>query len=224
MRTERCLLNLANCVRSVISGDATSSKWTTHRKGGKTWQIVSVLLDAQLTFRDATGRSLANSKPPWRVFDEATEPVALGRTRETPSPQLDVRLTHKLHYPYTGERHEYTLLIEIENKGPSKVSDFRVDVWFPKQFLDVVSYALEVPQEETETHKLIRRSHVQFSNRDHGPLYTGDVRRDDLIEYSVTGERYHNAHLMDLPVRVIVFADGMDPIRVEKPLRSLQEF
>lgn len=128
----------------------------------------------------------------------------------------------------TGERHEYALIVQVENIGSVTFKDYRVDVRFPKVFLDIENYGTEVQEEETETHKLIRRIPAHFKQFPNG-LFPGDTLTDNLIKYSVNTERYHASRmgrrdLMKLPVVVIFIADGMAPQRVTKPIKELQDF
>lgn len=144
-------------------------------------------------------------------------------------PQVDLRVGYKRDFSRsTGERHEYALVVEIKNVGSVTLKDYRVDVLFPKAFLDIESYGAEVRSEETDTHKLIRRIPSHFQQYPNG-LHIGDTLEDKQIRYSVTSEhkwpvRMGKRDLMQLPVEVTVVADGMPPKRVSKPIRELQEF
>lgn len=142
-------------------------------------------------------------------------------------PKLVVRLDHIWLEPHRGERHEYELVIELENKGIVKVPDFRIDVWFPKWFLDIENYGFVRPEEETGTHKLFRRTQANFPGHVNG-LYPGDKLIDKTIKFSVDNSTYHGfcegKDLMDFPVTVVVVADQMAPVREEMPIRRLQEF
>lgn len=164
---------------------------------------------------------------PWRVFDGAALSAPDGIAVASPGvPRLGLRLDYTWLLPHVGERHEYQLIIELENKGIVKVPDFRIDVWFPKWFL-AEEYGSLRPEEETATHKLVRRTNANFAGYVSG-LYPGDKLTDRMIKYFVDGSKYHGfcngKSLMEFPVTVVVVADQMAPMRVEVPIQELQEF
>ena len=156
--------------------------------------------------------------PHWRVFDVATQPDALPSNSLVLGTWLDVRVSHKRFSPLNGDRHEYILIIEIENTGSVRVIDSRVDIYFPKAFMDIESYGFEIHKNETKTHKLLRPPDLQ------GGLYPGEYRFDKTIKYSVDHQRSDSDSLMALPVEITVYTDGMAPQRVKKPISELQEF
>jgi len=140
---------------------------------------------------------------------------------------VEIRMRYEKASRSTGERHEYRLMIDIENVGSVTLRDYRVDIRFPKDFMDE-HYGAEVLPSETETHKLIRRTGANFPQYPNG-LFPGDLLTDELVKYSVDSVRYHSGqmgkrNLMQLPVEVTVVADGMAPQRVTRPIRELQEF
>jgi hypothetical protein len=158
----------------------------------------------------------------WRVFDDVTKTINVPPSQSSSVEEyLDIRLTHKLHPGYTGDRHEYTLVVEIENVGTRKISDYQVDILFPKVFLDIERYSFEV--EESNTHKLIRRVAAHFAKHPSG-LYPGNILIDQLIKYSVDHQRYSSDYWMKQPVEVTVFADGIPSQKVSKPFSELQNF
>jgi hypothetical protein len=117
-----------------------------------------------------------------------------------------------------GERHENRLIVEVENTGSVRVTDSLIDIYFPKAFLDIESYGFEIHKDETETYKHLRPPDLQ------GGLYPGQRHIDTTIKYSVDSYRYWNDRLMELPVEVTVYADGMAPRQVKKRMRELQSF
>jgi hypothetical protein len=157
-----------------------------------------------------------------KVFDAA--PAADDSSPRLPyvGALVEIRVRHeRLHI--VSERHEYVLVVEVENVGSVTLTDYRVDILFPKVFMDIESYGFEVQRLETDTHKLIRRTAANFPEYSTG-LYPGDTLVDKLIKYSVIGQRYWNDLLMELPVVVTVVADGMVRQQVQQPLRELQNF
>jgi hypothetical protein len=151
----------------------------------------------------------------WRVFDDATQSTTNSLAIGT---RLDVRVSHEVLSTGNGERHVNRLIVEVENTGSVRVADSRVDIYFPKAFMDIETYGFEIHKEETDTYKLLRPTDLQ------GGLYPGERRIDKTIKYSVDGQRYWNDRLMELPVAVTVYADGMAPRQVKMPIRKLQNF
>ena len=151
-------------------------------------------------------------------FDFARPTETLPSKSLSPGIRLDVRTRHEWLFPHNGERHEYVLIVEVENTGSTRVTDPRVEVLFPKAFMDIESYGFEIHKAETKTHKVLRPPDLQ------GGLCPGESRIDKTIKYSVDNQRFWNDSLMELPVEVNVYADGMAPQRVKKPIKELQNF
>jgi hypothetical protein len=115
--------------------------------------------------------------------------------------------------------------VEVENIGSGAFKDYRLDVAFPKDFM-VETYG--APQEETDTHKVIRRVAANFPKHPNG-LFPSDTHKDDLVRYFVASEHFMprrtgRKDLMQLPVQVTLFADAMIPQTVIKPIKELQDF
>ena len=127
-----------------------------------------------------------------------------------------MRIGHELiRSKSTGQRHEYLLLIEVENTGSVKVNDYRIDILFPIAFLEG-NYGFEIHDRQTRTHKLFR---LPLSE-----LYPDDKFFHNKITYSVDHQRFDSDSLMGLLVEVTVYADGMAAQRVSKPIKELQNF
>ena len=129
-----------------------------------------------------------------------------------------MRVSHEVLSTGNGNRHLYRLIVEVENTGSVRVIDAHVDIYFPKAFMDVESYGFEIHKDETETYKHLCPPDLQ------GGLLVGQRRMDNTIKYSVDGLRHWNDKLMELPVGVTVYADGMAPRQVKKRMRELQNF
>lgn len=172
----------------------------------------------------------AISTPHWRVFDVAIDIEGSPAIARATGPLVEVRVDYERNIDKcTGERCEYALVVEIENIGSVALLDYRVDILFPKAFMDIESYGAEVQSAETATHKLIRRTAASFPDHPNG-LFASDKIEDKLIRYSVNEERRFwtramgHGNPMQLPVEVTVLANGMAPKRVSKPIRELQDF
>lgn len=160
----------------------------------------------------------------WRVFDSSTPAIKASLLDNSKVKEyLDIRLNFERIANFNGERHEYFLVVEIENVGKIKLNDFRLDIRFPKAFLDIESYGFEVHKEETASHKLLRRTVSHFPEYQSG-LYSGDILTDKTIRYAVNSQRYWNDDLMEMPVEVAVFADGIPSHKIKKPIRDLKNF
>jgi hypothetical protein len=70
---------------------------------------------------------------------------------------------------------------------------------------------------------LIRRTAANFSDYPTG-LYPGDTLVDKLIRYSISFERWYREEFIQALVAITVFADGMAPQRVTKPMKELANF
>lgn len=156
--------------------------------------------------------------PHWRVFDVASQNDITPSNSLALGIRLDVRVSHEVLSTGDGKRHENILIVEVDNTGSVRVTDYRVDILFPKEFMDLESYGFEIHKSETKTHKLLQPPDLQ------GGLYPGERRVNKTIKYSVDSQRYWNDSLMGLPVEVTVYADGMQPQSVRKPIRELQNF
>lgn len=162
-----------------------------------------------------TGLMRAISTPHWRDFDGTTQSTINPLTVST---QLDVRVSYEVISTTNGKRHVNRLIVEVKNTGSVRLIDTRVDILFPKVFMDIEGYGFEIHKAETKTHKFLQPPDLQ------GGLFPGESHVDKTIRYSVDDYKYRNDTLMELPVEVVAFADGMAPQRVSKPIKELQNF
>lgn len=116
---------------------------------------------AQLICRVETGIPPAISMRRWRVFDLAQRTLLSSELPSTGA-LVEIRVRHE-RLSITSERHEYLLVVEVENVGNVTLTNYRVDILFPKLFMDIESDGAEVQRAETKAHKLIRRTAANFS-------------------------------------------------------------
>jgi hypothetical protein len=161
--------------------------------------------------------------PHWRVFDR---PTILDVSRiPAPGALAAIRIGYLRDQSRCsgGERHEYILVVEIENVGSVTLTDFRLDILFPKVFMDIESYGFEVQKLETSTHKLIRRTAAHFPEFSTG-FYPGDKIVDKLIKYSISFQRWYQPEFTQSLVEVTLVANGMARQQAQNKMKELSNF
>ena len=86
-----------------------------------------------------------------------------------------------------SKRHDYLLQIALKNVGPSNISDWHVDVFFPTQLMDPkVTYTLKLPENSDIVYSLLRSTH----NTHPGIICPGDNKIIMALEYYVDTNIY----------------------------------
>ena len=127
----------------------------------------------------------------------------------------------KLLPGYTGQRHEYSFVVELINNGPTLVTGWRAELDFPSEYLENVDRSQPFQRFTTSDH--------DFSS-EVGRIFPGGRLQIFSIRYFVT-----NANWPDAPgwpgrphiapsVRIRVFADNSSPIEEEISMRKLNSF
>jgi len=158
-------------------------------------------------------------------FDKADDVLTDLRTRVSgwsthiskPQPlQAEWKWEH--HKPYTGERHDYRLTVELVNTGTSVVSQWLVEAWFPSLFIE------DANTREPFAHFEVDDSKYSDSGK---RIFPGGRLLAFQIEYFVTGQNWPGWYEGEKPtpvVRIRVTAEGQRPWEAEIPFMKLQDF
>lgn len=122
----------------------------------------------------------------------------------------------------TQDHHDYQLKIFLNNKGQTKIDDFRVDLLIPKGILNPKTvFAPELPDKQTSTHRFFR-----ITNKEHRNLvfYPGDRELVLKIAYFVNSKVFHSPQIMKEYIRATVYSDNMASQTTEKKVSELNEF
>lgn len=131
--------------------------------------------------------------------------------------ELEPRWVRKtVNHGNSGERHDYTLTVDVWNVGQRVAKDFRMLVYFPRPFLN--RHTTFGPADD----KLSTRDHVCFkaeSSSAHKEIYPGYGLINPLrIDYYVDDKLFDDDTAMNMDVSVL-------PQKSQKVLiRSIQEF
>lgn len=110
---------------------------------------------------------------------------------------IDLELTNTPR-GFSAEGRNYFLEIKAKNNTSFDLSQYRIEVEFPKSFLNLhTSFAAEVRDRSTPTHMFFRNTHEEHANR---IIYSGDSQIQISIDYYVNEQSYRNAG--QLPVRI----------------------
>jgi len=115
--------------------------------------------------------------------------------------------------------HYYTLEVRIENDGEETINDFRIDLLFPRRYLQPGTYGLEEPQRSNDKYICLRAT--QRSQQK--VLYPEDSLIINL-DYVVTSNIFHSDDAFHEDVTVTLSGDGMRPKSIKKSMRELQAF
>jgi hypothetical protein len=150
-----------------------------------------------------------------RIADGRFSPVRLSSPKE-----IEIRFDHQTITRTDGSRHQYRLQVFVKNTGHELLTDYWLELRFPKAALDMGKMHGALKQTETATHAFLRTTRE---------LVGVDIYPDSevpvlIVEYHVDRELYNDGSVLTEPVIGIVGSTGMLPKRIEQPFRELQEF
>jgi len=141
------------------------------------------------------------------------------RAEENP---LEVKVGYKSLYPRDASSHRYELKVVIKNTGSSALSDYWVEMAFPRLALSSAGVNMtEIGARATHTHRFFR---VQRQSLGLGPLYPGDEHDAFPIEYRMDADLLRSSDVLNQLVTVNACAPPSAPRTVTKSFRELQEF
>ncbi len=133
----------------------------------------------------------------------------------------ETKVKVELEYPLTGafdEREEYKLRINLINTGSKTVSNYRLDIEFPKAFLNLSTiYALEIPEKSNEKYKFFRVTQEHHRNE---PIYPDDNRIVFIIDYFIDTSIFKTDALNEY-LRIKVYVDDKEVSIVDKLMSDL---
>lgn len=133
-------------------------------------------------------------------------------------------ITHSTKRVDTGNRHEYYAEFRLKNTGSTKVDDFRVDIEFPLEFVNLsTTWGREVREKRTRTHMILRSSNPDPDTGRQTTLYPGDEAMLMSHEYFVTDQLHHDGALMK-DVKITINSGDMPAIIQRVPMTELSAF
>ncbi len=131
--------------------------------------------------------------------------------------KVGIDLSHSISKAY-DEFEEYKLIINLTNKGSKTISNYRLDIEFPKAFLNPHTiYALEVSERSNEKYKFFRVTQEHHRNE---PIYPDDTRIVFITDYFVDADNYKFINSSE-NLRIKVYIDDKEVRIVDKPMRDL---
>ena len=155
------------------------------------------------------------------VLEDLTKRLADGRflpMRPTPPKSVDLHLDFKT-LRRQQDYHEYQLGVFVTNTGSEPLTDYWVDLQFPRAVLNSSTiYAAEVTERRTHKYLLLRSTH----SKTRCDLYPGDDLVLLTVNYHMDHDIYNDGTVLKELVCASFGAPGMASVRVEKPFRELQ--
>ena len=152
-----------------------------------------------------------------------------GQPTETPSaniPTLEpsttkakvkVDVEHSVVRSY-DQLEEYKLRINLTNNGTGTITKYRLDIEFPRAFLNPSTiYALEKTEKSTDKYKFFRVTQESHRN---DPLYPDDSRTVFITDYFID-ENVFRSGALDEHLRIKVYVGDSEVAIVDKPMRDL---
>lgn len=120
-----------------------------------------------------------------------------------------------------GDRHDYRLIVALENRGTSVIHDWAVEVQMPRALLDPRQSFPEVQGRSTHKRAVMRLTEAQHS----GPIYPGDTKEVFGSDYHMDHALYdQRAALFPDTIVASFFVAGKRVAMVSKPVREMQKF
>jgi len=138
-----------------------------------------------------------------------------------PADGLDVEIAYE-EVRIQSTRHDYRLLVFLSNRGTTPVNRYYVDLEFPSPLaVRPHDHSLYVQARSTRAISLFRVTDKQLDT----VIYPGDTLRAMTLDYFVNDKIFfEKSHLLQEKVVATVYAEGMAPRTVEKPMAQLQVF
>jgi hypothetical protein len=120
-----------------------------------------------------------------------------------------------------SERHDYSLLIKLQNLGTEHLGPYHIDLEMPARVIEHPHESLlNVPHRSNQTISFLR-----VTDKEAGDLYPGDTKVVMSIAYYIDKEMYiHGGNLFAQLVRAILYRPGFQPLLLEKRVYDLQVF
>lgn len=141
-------------------------------------------------------------------------------------PPDDVRpaLQLKLEYRKSkieSDRHDYRLVVAVENLGTAVVQDWTIEVQVPRALLDSRQSYPEVPYRSTHQRVVMRLTDERHS----GPIYPGDAKEVFGIDYHMDHTLYdQRGSLFSDTIQAAFFVAGQRVAVISKAVREMQNF
>ena len=117
--------------------------------------------------------------------------------------------------------HLYLLQLTVTNSGTERLTDYWLELQFPKAVLKPIPTASRAwIFKETPTHVFLRVDRSALG----ADLYPGDPVETIRLEYFMDHNLYNDGSVLKQPVVALFASPGMTPKRIEKLFRELQEF
>lgn len=131
--------------------------------------------------------------------------------------KVTVDVEHSLSVAF-DEREEYKLRINLINTGSKTISNYRLDIEFPKAFLNLSTiYPLEVYERSNEKYKFFRVTQEHHRNE---PIYPDDNRLVFIADYFIDASMLRTEAL-DEHLRVKVYIDDREVRIIDKLMSDL---
>lgn len=167
-------------------------------------------------FRDLLLRHLLETVRRLQGNERApTTPTPEASATKQPNVRVDFEYSRTREY-YDLE--EYDLRITLANEGKETISNYRLDIEFPKAFLNPSTiYALEKTERSTDKFKFFRVTQEHHRN---DPLYPGDSYMVFMGGYSID-KKMRESGALNEHLKVTVYIDDREVKIIDIPMRDL---
>jgi hypothetical protein len=160
------------------------------------------------TVRRLQGKKAATSVPTREIPDVGTQDRGS---------RVKVDVQHSITFS-SDELEQYKLRVDLSNLGIRKISNYHLDIEFPRSFVNPATiYALERVERSNDKYKFFRVTQEHHRNE---PLYPNDNRTVFVIDYKVDGNMFTNGAL-DQHLTLRVYVDDQEVAIIDKPMRDL---
>ena len=119
-----------------------------------------------------------------------------------------------------SERHDYNFVVHLKNNSHAKITDYHVDLNFPRGALPDNTYMHEQKDRSSSTH-LFLRAPIQSQMT---PIYPGDSTPILRLNYHVDDAVFRNKAIMNSIVTATLYSQDRQLDNVEMPFNEIQEY
>jgi hypothetical protein len=122
----------------------------------------------------------------------------------------------------TGERHDYSLIVLLTNRGKEPIDEYHVDLEFPTSLIEKPKDEYHyVGTRSTEKLSFFRATREQIGRS----IFPGDTLRVLTIPYYIDNNIFFDRnYLLKENVKAVVYSKGKEPVSLVKSISQLQIF
>ncbi len=120
----------------------------------------------------------------------------------------------------THERHDYDFVLKVENNSEKNISDYHVDIEFPRKVLVDKKFKHEIQGRKTDAHIFLRAP----AKDEKKTIYPGDREPLLRLAFYVDSEIFHDKLIMGSQVTATLYSEDKLLSKIDIPFNKINKF